>query len=107
MKGWFTSILMMKVIYTQMMKSESLVSFDLWNTLITPNPSYKVARNQYRYLEHGAMWAILLLAGFMWTGLLTHIPEAAIAVTSVAVLGAAFWHSHIMNRKDIESDNHA
>lgn len=67
----------------------------------------KGTMNEYRYLEHGAMWAILMLAGFMWTGLLTHIPEAAIAATSVAVLGAAFWHSHIMNRKEMGNDNHA
>lgn len=57
--------------------------------------------SEYRFLEHGAMWAIVMLAGFMWTGLLTHIPEAIIAATSVAVLGAAFWHSHIMNKKEV------
>lgn len=56
--------------------------------------------SEYRFLEHGAMWAIVTLAGFMWFGLIYHIPEAIIALTSVAILGAAFTHSHIMNKKE-------
>lgn len=56
---------------------------------------------KYKFLEHGAMWAILLLAGFMWTGLLVHIPEAIIALTSVGVLGLAFWHSHRENKLSV------
>lgn len=63
----------------------------------------KGTMNEYRYLEHGAMWAILLLAGFMWTGTLVHIPEALIALASIGVLGVAFWHSHSENKRDEQS----
>lgn len=53
--------------------------------------------SEFRYLEHGAFWAIGGLSGFMFAGALTHIPEWIIAGTSALLILAAFGHSVIVN----------
>ena len=50
----------------------------------------------YRYLEHGAFWAIVALGGIMLAGTLVDIPDALTglvgAVLSAASLGWSVWH---------------
>ncbi|CAM2980012.1 DUF475 domain-containing protein [Skermania piniformis] len=57
--------------------------------------------NEYRYLEHGAFWAIGALAVIL---LITvgniHVPELVTGLVGVALIGAAFITSLISNRRD-------
>ena len=55
---------------------------------------------QYRYLEHGAFWAILSLAGLMYAGVFRHIPEVITGLCGAAFIGASVWWS-------IREKNHA
>lgn len=52
----------------------------------------------YRYLEHGAFLAILVLSQSMFFGVSHHLPEWFIAAASVTCIGAAFLHSVHVNR---------
>lgn len=47
----------------------------------------------FRYLEHGAFWAILALAGCMFGGTLVHIPEWVTGLIGAAFIGVAVWTS--------------
>lgn len=48
---------------------------------------------EYRYLEHGAFWAILILAVIMYAQALTHIPEAVTGLAGAALIGISLWSS--------------
>ncbi len=48
---------------------------------------------QYRYLEHGAFWAILSLAGMMYGGVFYHIPEVITGLCGATLIGASVWWS--------------
>lgn len=48
---------------------------------------------QYRYLEHGAFWAILSLAGLMYGGVFWHIPEVITGLCGATFIGASVWWS--------------
>lgn len=48
---------------------------------------------EYKYLEHGAFWAILTLASIMFASTMVHIPEVITGALSVAFIGLAFWSS--------------
>jgi hypothetical protein len=57
--------------------------------------------DEYRYLEHGAFYAIMILATIMFvsaTGI--EIPEWITGLVGAAVLGTALVHSIIANRRD-------
>lgn len=45
------------------------------------------ALQQFRYLEHGAFWAILSLAGLMYAGIFAHIPEVVTGVCGALFIG--------------------
>jgi hypothetical protein len=47
----------------------------------------------FRYLEHGAHWAILGLAVAMFTGLVMHVPEPITGLIGLVFIGAAFFSS--------------
>ena len=49
--------------------------------------------NEYKYLEHGAFYAILTLAVIMFASTLIHIPEVITGALSIAFIGAAWYHS--------------
>lgn len=53
----------------------------------------------YRYLEHGAFWAIGALASIMFIGVHVHIPEAVTGLLGAALIGLAFWSSVRFNRR--------
>ena len=53
---------------------------------------------QYRYLEHGAFWAILILAVVMYAQTLVHIPEVITGLGGAALIGVSLWSSIRWNR---------
>jgi hypothetical protein len=55
---------------------------------------------EYKYLEHGAFWAITLLAVSMFIGISIHIPEWLMALLSIGFIGSAFVASLIVKRRE-------
>lgn len=66
----------------------------------------KGTMSQYRYLEHGAFYAILALAVIMYVNTFYHIPEVITGMIGAVLIGLAFWSSVRWNRAnpDGESD---
>ncbi|WP_448665054.1 DUF475 domain-containing protein [Sphingomonas sp. CJ20] len=56
--------------------------------------------SEYRYLEHGAFYAILALAAIMLLSVRFHIPETATGLIGAALIGLAFVASLLSNRKE-------
>lgn len=56
--------------------------------------------DDYRYLEHGAMYAIGALALILLSSSFFHLPEIVVGLIGVAFIVAAFIHSTIANKKD-------
>ncbi len=54
---------------------------------------YRGTLDAYRYLEHGAFWAIGALATIMFIGVHVHIPETVTGLIGAVLIGAAFWSS--------------
>ena len=48
---------------------------------------------EYRYLEHGAFWAIIVLGGIMLFSALVHIPETITGLIGGILIGLSFWWS--------------
>lgn len=59
----------------------------------------KEALASYRYLEHGAFYAIIALAVMMFLGTVQHIPEAVTGLIGAAFIVTAFWSSIRYNRR--------
>jgi hypothetical protein len=55
---------------------------------------------EYRYLEHGAHWAIGVLAVLLFIGIQHHVPEVVTGLIGAALIIAAFLSSLYANRKD-------
>ncbi|MGZ9810492.1 DUF475 domain-containing protein [Pseudoroseicyclus sp. H15] len=49
--------------------------------------------NQYRFLEHGAFYAIFVLSVIMYAQAFVQIPEVITGFIGVALIGAALWSS--------------
>jgi hypothetical protein len=58
--------------------------------------------SEYRFLEHGAFYAILALAGMMFISTFHPIPEAVTGLVGAALIGLAFWSSLRWNRANPE-----
>jgi uncharacterized protein len=54
--------------------------------------------SEYRYLEHGAMWSIGMLALSMIVQIFSHLPEALITTVAIAPITIAFLHSWRLNK---------
>ena len=54
---------------------------------------------EYRYLEHGAFYAITALGVILYLQSFMHIPEVITGLIGAALIGAAFWSSVAYNRK--------
>jgi len=54
---------------------------------------------QYQYLEHGAFWAIFVLAIIMFIGVRVEIPEMVTGLLGAAFIGFSLWSSVQANRK--------
>jgi hypothetical protein len=53
---------------------------------------------EYKYLEHGAMWSIGLLAGSMLVQIFYHLPEWLITAFAILPISAAFIHSRAIRK---------
>ncbi len=47
----------------------------------------------YRYLEHGAFWAILILAVIMYAQALMYVPEMVTGLAGAGLIGVSLWSS--------------
>ena len=54
--------------------------------------------SDYRFLEHGAFWAILALAGIMLASVQIEVPETVTGLIGAVLIGASFWAS-VRHRK--------
>lgn len=55
---------------------------------------------QYRYLEHGAFYAIIALSVIMFCQSLVHIPEIITGLGGAMLIGFSFWASIRWNRRN-------
>lgn len=56
--------------------------------------------SQYRYLEHGAFWAIISLGIIMLVSARYHIPETITGMLGAVLIGLSFWWSLRHNKRD-------
>lgn len=56
--------------------------------------------SEYRYLEHGALWAIFALATIMILSPVMHVSEVFTGLIGATLVGIAVWHSVKANRKE-------
>jgi hypothetical protein len=54
---------------------------------------------EYRYLEHGAFWAILALAAIMLLSAKWHIPEVVTGLIGAVLIGLSLLWSSLYNRR--------
>jgi hypothetical protein len=54
---------------------------------------------EYRFLEHGAFYAIGALALLMLVGTVVHVPEAVTGLVGAAFIGVSLWSSVRYNRR--------
>ncbi len=54
---------------------------------------------EYRYLEHGAFWAIIALGAIMLLSARYHIPETVTGLIGAVMIGASLWWSIRHNRR--------
>lgn len=55
---------------------------------------------EYRFLEHGAFWAIIALGGIMLASAVFHIPEAITGLIGAILIGLSLWWSIRQNRNE-------
>lgn len=55
---------------------------------------------QFKYLEHGAFYAIIALAVIMMVKSFMHVPELITGLIGAVFIGSAFYHSVMENRKE-------
>lgn len=60
---------------------------------------------EYRYLEHGAFYAIVALAAIMLLSAHFEIPETVTGLIGAAFIGLAFWASVRSNKADVSLDD--
>ncbi|MFA9200675.1 MAG: DUF475 domain-containing protein [Cypionkella sp.] len=58
---------------------------------------------QYRYLEHGAFWAIIVLGAIMLLSARWHIPETITGLLGAILIGLSLWWSVRFNRRHPEA----
>jgi uncharacterized protein len=59
---------------------------------------------EYRYLEHGAFYAILILSVVMYFQTLIHIPEVITGLGGAALIGISLWSSIRYNRRERDAE---
>lgn len=67
----------------------------------------KGTMSEYRYLEHGAFYAILALATIMYINTFAHIPEVITGLIGAVLIGLAFWSSVRSNRAEMNAASEA
>jgi hypothetical protein len=63
--------------------------------------------SQFRFLEHGAFWAILALASIMFASVLYEIPEVVTGLVGALLIGLSVWSSVRFNRANPEAASEA
>ncbi len=58
---------------------------------------------QYRYLEHGAFWAIIVLGAIMLLSARWHIPETITGLLGAVLIGLSLWWSVRFKRRNPEA----
>lgn len=58
---------------------------------------------QYRYLEHGAFWAIIALGVIMLLSARWHIPETVTGLIGAVLIGLSLWWSARFNKRHPEA----
>ena len=58
--------------------------------------------NEFRYLEHGAFYAIAVLAVIMFAGTVRHIPEVFTGLIGAALIALSLWSSVRYNKSQKE-----
>jgi hypothetical protein len=61
--------------------------------------------DEFVYLEHGAHYAIGVLALIMLASMKYHIPEIFTGLVGIAFIGASLWASIVYKRKSVPADN--
>lgn len=56
--------------------------------------------DEFRYLEHGAFWAVGALAAIMFIGLHYHVPEVITGCIGIAFIGWSLWSSLQYRKRD-------
>jgi uncharacterized protein len=59
---------------------------------------------QYRYLEHGAFWAIIVLGAIMLLSAKWHIPETVTGLLGAVLIGLSLWWSIRHKRRNPDPD---
>lgn len=59
---------------------------------------------EYRFLEHGAFWAIIALGAIMLLSARFHIPETITGLIGALLIGASLWWSVRHNRRDLHAE---
>ena len=54
---------------------------------------------EYRYLEHGAFWAILALGAIMLASVRFEIPDSVTGLIGAVLIGLSLWRSVAYNRR--------
>ncbi len=62
---------------------------------------------EYRYLEHGAFWAIMALAVIMLLSAKYHIPETITGLIGAVMIGASLWWSVRWNKANPQGEDEA
>ncbi len=62
---------------------------------------------EYKYLEHGAYYAILALSLIMFVKIFTHLNEVFVGTIGIAFIGVATIHSILENRAEDKKENNA
>ena len=62
------------------------------------------ALGEYRYLEHGAHWAILALSCLMLISALHQVPEVVMGLIGLVLISLSFWSSLIARRREARGD---
>ncbi len=62
---------------------------------------------EYRYLEHGAFWAIIALGAIMLLSAKFHIPESVTGLIGAVLIGLSLWWSIRHNRRNPEIEMEA
>lgn len=61
---------------------------------------------EYRYLEHGAFWAIIVLGAIMLVSARYHIPETFTGLIGATLIGLSLWWSIRHNRAEADNRPH-
>jgi hypothetical protein len=56
--------------------------------------------SEYRFLEHGAFYAIFVLSIIMFAQTIFHVPEVITGLIGAGLIGIALWSSILWNRKN-------